>query len=226
MGANGPHFSLGALNVTTLLKKQLSEKNLSGQKIALTGATGFLGQYMVDRLLKHQAEVVAVVRNPDKVPALKNLDIEFRKADLGDKESLSKAFDGVDAVISNAGQVGAANFSEMVSNNVGGTENVFNAMRDAGVKRCVQTSSGSIYRYVKSNQVIDESFSLRTPSDRKHYMSSYPISKAMAENKAWDLAKEYGITLSTLRPFGIYGAFDSGTFMKWFKLLMKLQLAI
>ncbi len=195
--------------------------DLAGQHIAVTGATGFLGQYIVDRLLKHNANVVAVVRNPDKVPALKNLDIEFRKADLADTDALSKAFEGLDAVVSNAGQVGASNFEEMVKNNVGGTENVFNALHNAGIKRCIKVSSGSVYKY-SGKQIMDETTQLRSATDRKHPLSAYPISKSLAEQRAWELSKKFDIDLTTIRPFGIFGAFDNGTFSWWFSRLMKI----
>jgi nucleoside-diphosphate-sugar epimerase len=194
--------------------------DLKGKKVAVTGATGFLGQYIVDRLLKHNADVIAVVRNPDKVPALKTIGIEIRKADLTEKNQLIEAFRGCDAVVSNAAQIGARNFNEMVAANVGGTENVINAIHEAGVKRCIMVSSCGVYRYAKSSTLITEDYPLRTENDNVHFFSSYAISKAMAETRGRELCENYDIDLSIVRPMGIFGAFDYGTFSKWFKLIM------
>jgi NAD(P)H dehydrogenase (quinone) len=54
------------------------------QKIAVTGASGFVGRYLVKELLDAGKQVVAVVRNPNKVPELKRAGIELRVADLSD----------------------------------------------------------------------------------------------------------------------------------------------
>jgi nucleoside-diphosphate-sugar epimerase len=78
----------------------------SSQKIAVTGASGFVGRYLVKELLDAGKQVVAVVRNPNKVPELKRAGIELRVADLSDTaRDDAKHFSGCDAVIANAGQV-------------------------------------------------------------------------------------------------------------------------
>ncbi len=74
--------------------------------VAVTGATGFIGRYLVQALVERGTRVVGVVRSPDKVPALRDHPrVEMRKADLADRAALTAAFDGVDAVISNAGLI-------------------------------------------------------------------------------------------------------------------------
>src|SRR5688572_20821225 len=76
--------------------------DLAGATIAVTGATGFLGRYVVDVLLKRGARVVGVVRNPDRVPELARRGVELRKADLGNTAELAEGFRGARAVVSNA----------------------------------------------------------------------------------------------------------------------------
>src|SRR5215813_3698241 len=75
---------------------------LRGSRIAVTGATGFLGRYIVDVLLKRGAHVIGVVRNPDRVLGLRERGVEFRTADLAQREQLIKGFADADAVVSNA----------------------------------------------------------------------------------------------------------------------------
>jgi uncharacterized protein YbjT (DUF2867 family) len=71
---------------------------LSGARIAVTGATGFLGRYIVDTLLLRGAKAVGVVRNPDRVPQLVARGVELRKADLAPRHDLAEGFAGADAV--------------------------------------------------------------------------------------------------------------------------------
>jgi nucleoside-diphosphate-sugar epimerase len=189
--------------------------SLKGKKIGVTGATGFLGPETRSSCSGHCQE-------SRQGSALKNLPIEFRKADLGDRDSLAKAFEGLDAVVSNAAQIGARDFAEMVSNNVGGTENVIEAMHTAGVKRCLMVSSGGVYKRKGLHAYFTEESELRSEHDPVNFFSAYMISKAMGETRGWELCNQYGIELTTVRPFGIFGAFDSGTFSMWFNRIMKL----
>ena len=61
---------------------------LAGARIAVTGATGFIGRYIVDVLLARGAHVIGVVRNPAKVPELAQKGVELRQADLSQRDRL------------------------------------------------------------------------------------------------------------------------------------------
>ena len=99
--------------------RHINMESLGNKTIAVTGATGFLGRYFVRGLHASGANVVAVVRNPDKVPELKRHGIELRIADLADRTALSRAFAGCDAVIANAGQVSLSpDYDELIMQNV------------------------------------------------------------------------------------------------------------
>jgi len=115
--------------------------DLKQSKVAVTGATGFIGRYIVRALLERGAHVVAVVRNPEKVPRMAELGVELRTADLGDPEALVRGFSGCDAVISNAAVVSLARESRetMIAHNLEGTRNVIEAIAIAGVGRAIQT---------------------------------------------------------------------------------------
>src|SRR5688572_832122 len=99
--------------------------DLSQSTIAITGATGFLGGYLVENMLSRGAHVVAVVRSPQKAEALARRGAEVRRADLAEPEALEVAFRGVDAVVSNAAVVSFGNAEEMMRTNIEGTRNVF-----------------------------------------------------------------------------------------------------
>src|SRR3989442_7523467 len=77
--------------------------DLRGAAVAVTGATGFLGRYLVDALLARGARVIGVVRNPDRVPELAARGVELRRADLAERDRLPRGLAGAQAVVSNAG---------------------------------------------------------------------------------------------------------------------------
>lgn len=178
---------------------------LPGSTIAITGATGFLGGYLVDKLLARDAHVVAVARTPSKADALAKRGVEVRKADLSDAAALREAFMGCDAVIANAAVISFMNPHETYATNVEGTRNGFGAMAAAGVRRAVAISSASVYP--PSPWVRREDMPLRCRKTRAPW-AVYGASKALAERLAWELAERNSIALTTFRPCGISGAHD------------------
>ena len=192
------------------------------QTIAVTGASGFVGRYLVKELLAAGRQVVAVVRNPNKVPELKRAGIELRVADLADTEAMSKAFAGCDAVIANAGQVSFnRDYDALIRQNLNGTKNTLQACKEAGITRVVAMSSASVYQKVFADHGVDETAPLRSAQDKRHRFSIYSISKSMAEQEAWELAQTWSLQLTTLRPYAIFGAFDQHSFSYWFNWLLR-----
>jgi dihydroflavonol-4-reductase len=195
--------------------------DLAQSSIAVTGATGFIGRYLVRELLGRGARVIGVVRNPDKVPALAAAGVELRRADLCDTNALARAFAGVDAVIANAGvvSIGTASKAALIQANVEGTRNVFEAMRRAKVRRAVFNSSASAYR--RKRGVYREEDPLMSENDFATRFSYYAVTKAVAEQQAWRLADRFGIDLTVARPGGVYGAWDRAGFTPWFLRVLR-----
>jgi len=193
--------------------------------VALTGATGFLGRYIVRALAAHGARVVGVVRNPDKVPALVAEGVELRRADLAEPDLLARGFAGADAVVSNAALLPVRNWrrADHLRTNVRGTENVLAAAVAAGVRRIVHVSSVSAYAGRAPIPVSEDHPLLGEDAGR--LTPAYGLSKALAERRAWQLAREHRLALTTLRPCLIYGAFDTN-FMPIFVALAKLPIAV
>jgi dihydroflavonol-4-reductase len=199
---------------------------LRGATIAVTGATGFLGRYLVDLLLQRGARVIGVVRNPDRVPELRERGVELRRADLAEPERLAAGFRGADAVVSNAALLSlrARRWSDYVQTNVQGTENVCEAAAAAGVRRIAHVSSVSVYRG-RLQRVVDEDHAQYGAEVRPGRLTAYPLSKALAEQAALRLAHHHRLDLTILRPGGIYGAFDSN-FMPVFRAFMWPRLTL
>ncbi len=200
---------------------------LRGKKIAVTGASGFLGRYIVKALLARDAQVIAVVRNPDKVPLLRDDPrIEVRSADLADRSALTHAFRGADGLISNAAlfSVGNTNWKQHFETNIEGTENVLRAAAAAELGRVVHVSSVAVYRKMWGRS-MDEHSPQHEFQQNPSRVKVYPMSKAVSEQRAWLLAKELHLKLTCIRPSMIFGAFDPNM-MPIFKKLWGRRIGI
>jgi nucleoside-diphosphate-sugar epimerase len=194
---------------------------LRDASIAITGATGFLGSFLVDGLLARGAKVTAVVRNPTKAISLRERGCDIRRADLAEPDALSAAFQGMDAVISNAAVVSFTNPAQTRRANVDGIRNVFEAIARAKVKRAIAVSSTSAYP--SSFFLSDE----RTPLRRgtgQGFFGAYGESKAAGERIAWQIAETSGIALTAFRPCGITAPNDP-LLMSALRQLCKLPVA-
>jgi len=151
--------------------------------IAVTGATGFVGQALLDRAIAEDIPVRALVRRDQ--PERKG--VSWCAGDLGNVEALTRLMQGAEAVIHVAGVVNAAHGGEFEAGNVVGTLNVIEAALTAGVPRFVFVSSLSA---------------------REPLLSAYGQSKARAEK----LVKASGLDWTIVRPPAIYGPRDREMF--------------
>ena len=99
-------------------------------KILVTGATGFLGKYVIDELLAHDYSIVAFGRNEKIGKALEGERVQFIKGDLSSIEELRQAFQSIDAVV-HAGALSSAwgPWKAFYQANVVGTQNVLDLCR-------------------------------------------------------------------------------------------------
>ena len=153
--------------------------------IAVTGATGFVGQALLDRvgLDRASGEIRALTRREQ--PARNGVD--WVAGDLANKAALKRLVTGAEAVIHVAGVVNAADAAGFEAGNVIGTLNVIEAAVAAGVPRIVHVSS----------------LSAREPD-----LSAYGASKARAEK----LVMASGLDWTIVRPPAIYGPRDTEMF--------------
>lgn len=113
-----------------------------GRKVALTGATGFLGHHACVKLRRLGASVTALVRASSRVGRLRALDVRCTVAPLEDMLALIAGVDGADCVVHLAGAVEFGDgWDRCRQVNVEGTRNVLTAARLAGVGRVVHVSS-------------------------------------------------------------------------------------
>ena len=115
-------------------------QNLSGQLITVFGGGGFLGRYVVQRLLARGARVRIAQRDPRQAVFLKPLgglgQTQFVAADVRDARSVARAATGSDAVINLVGS-----FADMAAVQAAGAGHVAAAAKAAGAKALVHVSA-------------------------------------------------------------------------------------
>jgi dihydroflavonol-4-reductase len=134
------------------------EKFWHVRRVALTGATGFIGHHTTGLLRRLGAEVIALVRNSSAQQRLEQQGIRCVVAALDNPADLARGCDGADVLIHLAGAVDMGNdWQRCQQVNVLGTRNVLQAARSAGVRRVVHVSSIVAVGASRRPDVLDES---------------------------------------------------------------------
>lgn len=182
-------------------------------RVAVTGATGFLGSHLVQVLGERGHTVRGVVRTPGKGAGL---GVELAQGDLGDVASLTRAFAGMDVVVANAALSTrlSAPWKAFEAANLSGVENTLRAAAAVGVPRVVMISTIAVYRAWPGRlngvdtPLLTAPGLMLTPTLLTTNWR-YSLSKARGEALAWRLADELGLQLTALRPGPIYGPRDT-----------------
>lgn len=179
------------------------------KNVLVTGAGGFIGSHLVEKLVNQDANVRAFVRYNSRgdVGHLSFLSPEvFSKldivaGDLRDLSAVTSAMMDIDVVL-HLGALIAIPYSykhpaNVVDSNIIGTMNVLLAGRETKVNRIVHTSTSEVY-----------GTALRVPIDENHPLqgqSPYSASKIGADKLAESFYRSYDLPVVTLRPFNTYG---------------------
>jgi len=184
-------------------------KVLQGKKVLVTGAGGFIGSHLTERLVKLGAEVRAFVRYNSRNDRglIELLDPKVRKeievimGDLRNFDTVREAVSDRNTVFHLGAEISIPysyiHPSEVVETNIIGTLNVLNAAREYQPQMIVHTSSSEVYgtaQYVP----IDENHPLQG-------QSPYSASKIGADKIAESFYRSFDLPIVTLRPFNTYG---------------------
>ena len=181
--------------------------SLKGKRVLVTGAGGFIGSHLTERLVKSGATVRAFVhyrgngsRGWLDESSLRK-EIEVVAGDVSDRDSVVSAMKGTEVVFHLAALIGIPYSyhapESYVRTNIQGTLNVLQAGRDLGVERIVHTSTSEVYgtaQYV--------------PIDEKHPLqgqSPYSATKIGADKLAEAFHLSFGLPVVTIRPFNTFG---------------------
>jgi dTDP-glucose 4,6-dehydratase len=179
------------------------------KKILVTGAGGFIGSHLVEKLVEKGAQVRAFVRYNSRAdigllklatPEIRS-NIEVIGGDLRDDDAVKQAVKGCQIVL-HLGALISIPYSyhhpvEVAQTNLIGTLNVLMACREYGVERLVHTSTSEVYGTAR-----------QTPISEAHPLqgqSPYSASKIGADKLAESFYCAFGLPVVTIRPFNTYG---------------------
>lgn len=181
----------------------------NGRKVLVTGAEGFIGSHLTEKLVRLGADVRAMVlyNSFNNWGWLETFNNDVKKqtnvfmGDVRDYCSVRKAAEGRDLIFHLAALI-AIPYSyrapySYVETNIKGTLNVLESAREAGNIRVVHTSTSEVY-----------GTALYVPIDEGHPLqgqSPYSASKIGADKLAESYYRSFGLPVSTIRPFNTYG---------------------
>ena len=182
---------------------------LEGCRVLVTGADGFIGSHLVERLVREGAEVRAMcLYNSqgsfgwlDEAPQEIRTSVDVRLGDIRDAEWMSTICSGVDTIFHLAALI-AIPYSyqaprSFVETNVTGTLNVLEAARRNSIRRLIHTSTSEVYG-TPATLPIRETHPLQA-------QSPYAASKVAADQLALSYHRSFEVPVCVLRPFNTYG---------------------
>jgi NAD dependent epimerase/dehydratase len=194
---------------STTTEPSVGETSLRGKRVLVTGADGFIGSHLTERLVALGADVRAFcIYNSqgswgwlDPLAAKPPSNLDVRLGDIRDGRFVETASEGVDVIFHLAALIAIpysyAAPASFIDTNVHGTLNVLEAARRCGVKRVIQTSTSEVYGTPAT-----------TPIRETHPLiaqSPYAASKVAADQLALSYQRSFGIPVVVLRPFNTYG---------------------
>jgi dihydroflavonol-4-reductase len=153
----------------------------------VTGASGFLGSHVARQLVARGENVRVMLRPSSTNRAIADLSLEYVTGDLRDPASLERALSGVQYVFHVAAdyRLWAKRSREIYDSNVGGTKNLLDAAKRAGVEKFIYTSTVATVA-VDRPELPSEA----TDAKLEEMVGHYKRSKWMAEQEALKAAKE------------------------------------
>lgn len=173
---------------------------LSGKQVLVTGATGFIGGRLVEKLvMEHHADVRTLVRDFGRASRIARFDIEMVRGDITDSSSVAEAIKGCEVIFNCAYDLKGSREKRKQANVVG-TENVAKAALRAGT-RLVHVSTVDVYGW-PFQETLDESCP-RSPGP-----DIYAQTKFAGEELLWSYHRQHTLPLVIVQPTIIYGPFS------------------
>lgn len=182
---------------------------LKNKRVLVTGAGGFIGSHLVERLLEEGCEVVAFVKynSLNKWGWLDSFDkkvldrIEIFTGDIRNSDSVRKAVKSVDIVFHLAALISIPysyiSPESYIETNINGTLNILQACIDYSVEKVLITSTSEVYGTAKFVPITED--------HPKQGQSPYSATKIAADYLAESFYRSFNLPVVIVRPFNTYG---------------------
>ncbi len=183
--------------------------NLSNAKILITGADGFIGSHLTEKLIRSGSKVRSFVMYNSfnswgwldhTAKDIRN-SLEIFPGDIRDPHGIKKAMQGCDIVMHLAALI-AIPYSyhspdTYVDTNIKGTLNILQAAKELGVQKVIHTSTSEVYGTAQFVPITEE--------HPLQAQSPYSATKIAADQLAYSFYASFGLPVSIIRPFNTYG---------------------
>ena len=180
------------------------KEKMRKMKVFITGASGFIGTHLVERLVQTEHELYCLVMKTNHVTRLKALGVTLITGDVTDKTSVVEGMRGCDWVINlaNIYSFWEPNNQIYTDVNVEGTRNVMEAALETGVSKVLHVSTGLVY-----GKPADDPFTEESAVGPVRY-SEYARTKYAGDLSAWELYEKKGLPLVMIYPASVLGPGD------------------
>lgn len=195
-------------------------------KVAVTGASGFLGRYIVKQLEQSNFvdSIISWKRSSSSTDGLDQITkLNWQLGELGNQAASSKLLSGCDALVHSAlarpgkGFTGSeGDLLKFASDNILGSLMLFEAALELNVKKVIFVSTCAVHDIILSDRPLDESHPLWPKSH-------YGAHKAAIEKFVHSYGLGKGLDICAVRPTGIYGVAHPKTSSKWYNLIQKIR---
>jgi dihydroflavonol-4-reductase len=169
-------------------------------KVLITGASGFVGQHLLEDIDHSRFEVAIITRDPSKKMRVQPTGIKVLKADLNDLESLTEAFRGTDVLINTAAEVRKQ--EKLATTNVEGTKHLIKAIVENKIRKVIHLSSVGVVgmQYSSEPVSVDEDSKCKPRNE-------YERTKLESEDLLIEASKRFKFNLIILRPTNVFGEY-------------------
>jgi nucleoside-diphosphate-sugar epimerase len=191
-------------------------------KIAVTGATGFIGRYIVERLLRAGHDLNCWHRPTSDRCGMTDPSLSWIEGDLTNAFSMQQLTRECDALVhaalwkpGHSFRGGEGIVSQFAEINVIGTLRLIEAAMEAGVQRIVYLSTCAVHEVILEDRPLDEAHPLWATSH-------YGAHKAAVEKFVHSYGLGSGLNICALRPSGVYGLAHPAGHSKWYELVRQV----